>query len=130
MMFSAFPKTTNTSTFSSSLLSEKPIVDKSVAGASKYLTRKWREKDITTHRDRLDHMRPMIACHIDHPVTINKHKTEQMVEERYTEIERENRLLFEKITQIHLKGMPALQGKASSRKLSTVSEQLDLNRAR
>jgi len=97
-MFSAFPKTTNTSTFSSSLLSEKPIVDKSVAGASKYLTRKWREKDMTTHRDRLDHMRPMLACHVDHPVTINKHKTEQMVEERYTEIERENRLLFEKIT--------------------------------
>jgi hypothetical protein len=38
-------------------------------------------------------------------VVINKQKIEQNTEDRYTEIERENRLLFEKITSIHLKGM-------------------------
>ena len=37
-----------------------------------------------------------------------------MTEDRYTEIERENRILFEKITQIHLKGGPGLNSHTNS----------------
>jgi hypothetical protein len=55
-----------------------------------------------------------------------------MVEDRLSEIERENRLLFEKITRIHLKGVATnlLTSKAGSRrKLSTVSTTLSSAKA-
>ena len=129
MMFTGFPKTNNSTVSNlngSSVFSEKVIVDKSVQGPSKFLTRKWREKDMSMHREKLETMRSVVACQ-QHPVPINKLKGEQMVEERYIEIERENRMLFEKITQIHLKGVATnlLTSKAgSSRKLSTISTTL------
>lgn len=83
------------------------IVDKSVAGPSKILTRKWREKDLIRHRERIAEMRGVVQNRPVPPVFINKMKCEQLVEDRYTEIERENRLLFEKITSIHLKSIAA-----------------------
>lgn len=89
------------------------IVDKSVTGPSKILTRKWREKDLTRHKQKLADMRPVVTNHPSPPVFINKLKNEQIVEDRFTEIERENRILFEKITQIHLKGL-AGPGKISN----------------
>ena len=61
------------------------------------------------------------------PVFINKMKNEQNIEERYTEIERENRLLFEKITQIHLKGAGGISKQnslhidSSKKQLSTIA---------
>ncbi|TNV73978.1 hypothetical protein FGO68_gene13238 [Halteria grandinella] len=58
-------------------------------------------------------MRPVVTNHPSPPVFINKMKNEQIVEDRFTEIERENRILFEKITQIHLKGL-AGPGKISN----------------
>lgn len=58
-------------------------------------------------------MRPVVYNHPSPPVFINKQKNEQLVEDRFTEIERENRILFEKITQIHLKGL-AGPGKISN----------------
>ena len=49
-------------------------------------------------------MKAITYNHPTQPVFINKQKNEQMTEDRFTKIERENRILFEKITQIHLKG--------------------------
>lgn len=37
-----------------------------------------------------------------------------MTEDRFTEIERENRILFEKITQIHLKGPGSINSHTNS----------------
>ena len=65
MMFTGFPKTNNPTVSNlngSSTFSEKVIVDKSVQGASKYLTRKWREMDMSTHREKLGTMRSTVAC--------------------------------------------------------------------
>ena len=58
------------------------------------------------HRQKLAEMKAITHNYPIPPVMINKMKNEQNVEERFTEIERENRLLFEKITLIHLKGVP------------------------
>lgn len=85
--------------------SERVIIDKSVSGASKILTRKWRDKDFNMHRQKLENIRSVVTNHPSPPVFINKLKNEQLLEDRCTEIERENRLLFEKITSIHLKGL-------------------------
>ena len=72
----------------SGFFDSKPIVDKAIHGPSK-----------------ISEMRAITNNHpITHGIVINKGKNEQIMEERYTEIERENRLLFEKITHIHLKG--------------------------
>ena len=87
-----------------STIGQKQIVDKSVTGPSKFLSRKWREKDLSLHRQKLAEMKPITHNLPSQPIQINKQKNEQMVEDRFTEIERENRILFEKITQIHLKG--------------------------
>jgi hypothetical protein len=92
-----------TTTTLPSTIGQKHIVDKSVTGPSKILSRKWREKDLSLHRQKLAEMKPITQNHPSQQVQINKQKNEQMVEERFTEIERENRILFEKITQIHLK---------------------------
>lgn len=93
-----------TTTTLPSTIGQKHIVDKSVTGPSKILSRKWREKDLSLHRQKLAEMKPITHNHPSQQVQINKQKNEQMVEDRFTEIERENRILFEKITQIHLKG--------------------------
>jgi hypothetical protein len=45
-----------------------------------------------------------------------------MTEDRYTEIERENRILFEKITQIHLKGGPS--GSHTNSLMNTIQGQI------
>jgi hypothetical protein len=90
----------------SGFFDSKPIVDKAIHGPSKILSRKWRNQDMNTHKKKLSEIRGGAT---NYPKTqggpiINKGKNEQILEERYTEIERENRLLFEKITHIHLKG--------------------------
>ena len=73
-------------------------------GPSKILARKWRDHDLNLHRKKLAEIKPITLNPPSQPVFINKLKNEQILEDRYTEIERENRLLFEKITHIHLKG--------------------------
>ena len=83
---------------------DKPIIDKAIHGPSKILSRKWREKDMDRHRMRLAEMKAITNNQPNPNIVINKGKNEQLLEDRYTEIERENRLLFEKITHIHLKG--------------------------
>lgn len=69
---------------------------------SKLLAKKWQEKERQIHRDRLRNVKPTIDFK---KPTKFKHlksraKKEQMLEDRYTEIERENRILLEKMTSI------------------------------
>ena len=110
----------------SGFFDSKPIVDKAIHGPSKILSRKWRDQDMSIHKKKLSEIRGGAT---NFPKTqggpiINKGKNEQILEERYTEIERENRLLFEKITHIHLKGggvVPmnqSLQGHGSHKRMS------------
>lgn len=112
----------------SGFFDSKPIVDKAIHGPSKILSRKWRDQDMNTHKKKLSEIRGGAT---NYPKTqggpiINKGKNEQILEERYTEIERENRLLFEKITHIHLKGggvVPmnqSLQGHGSHKRMSSI----------
>jgi hypothetical protein len=51
---------------------DRPIVDKSVTGPSKILSRKWREKDLSLHRQKLAEMKPVTFNHPTAPVFINK----------------------------------------------------------
>ena len=46
----------------SSFPTERAIVDKSVQGASKFLTRKWREKSLNMHRHKVERMRSVVTC--------------------------------------------------------------------
>jgi len=50
------------------------------------------------HRKKLSEIRAITHNHPTNGIYINKGKNEQILEDRYTEIERENRLLFDKIT--------------------------------
>jgi Hemingway/CFA97 len=117
-------------TITEGLENPSTIVDKSVTGPSKFLTRKWRDRDLNMHRKHVAEMRAVVQCQPVPPVFINKQKNEQLVEERFTEIERENRLLFEKITHIHLKGAGAtlLANNASAAKnrhmLDTINQSI------
>lgn len=42
---------------------ERPIIDKSVTGPSKILARKWRDKDLSLHRQKLAEMKPITHNH-------------------------------------------------------------------
>lgn len=82
---------------------------------------------MTIHRKKLAEIKAITNNHQtrEGAIIINKGKNEQILEDRYTEIERENRLLFEKITHIHLKGgnVPlapqTLNGHGSHKRMST-----------
>lgn len=69
---------------------------------NKILTKKWQEKERRIHMQRLRSVKPTIDMrkpknfkHLK-----SRAKKEQMLEDRYTEIERENRILLEKMTSI------------------------------
>jgi hypothetical protein len=51
MMLGGF--TTAPTSHNNSIIGDRAIVDKSVTGPSKILTRKWREKDLNRHRANL-----------------------------------------------------------------------------
>ena len=57
-------------------LFDKPIIDKSVTGPSKILARKWRDKDLSRHRQNLAVMKPITHNQPTQPVFINKQKNE------------------------------------------------------
>lgn len=69
---------------------------------NKILTRKWQEKERKIHMNKLRNVKPTID--IRKPKNFkhlkSRAKKEQMLEDRYTEIERENRILLEKMTSI------------------------------
>lgn len=59
-------------------------------------TRSLHKGKLRTMKSTLDTTRPATFKHMD-----KKPKKEQMIEERFTEIERENRILLEKMTSMH-----------------------------
>lgn len=69
---------------------------------NKLLTKKWQEKERRIHMQKLRSVKPTIS--LRKPKTFkhlkSRAKKEQMLEDRYTEIERENRILLEKMTSI------------------------------
>jgi len=70
--------------------------------ASKILSKKWRDRDHAIHMEKLRNMRPevRIAEPRTHVHLQTKPKQAQLIEERNSEIERENRILLEKMTSI------------------------------
>jgi alcohol dehydrogenase YqhD (iron-dependent ADH family) len=85
---------------------------RAIPEGNKILSRRWREKDREIHQSKLSQMKPTVE--IREPASFahlqKKLKKNQMQEgkraiynhilERYTEIERENRILLEKMTHI------------------------------
>ena len=69
---------------------------------NKLLTKKWREKERKIHMEKLRKVKPTL--NLKKPKAFkhlkSRAKKEQMLEDRYTEIERENRILLEKMTSI------------------------------
>jgi len=75
---------------------------RAIPEGNKLLSRRWREKEREIHQHKLSSMKATVE--IREPATFShlqkKLKKSQMQEERYTEIERENRILLEKMTHI------------------------------
>jgi hypothetical protein len=69
---------------------------------NKILTKKWQDKERRIHMQKLRSVKPTID--LGKPQKFkhlkSRAKKEQMLEDRYTEIERENRILLEKMTSI------------------------------
>ena len=78
------------------------MIDKTIEGPSKILSKKWRDNDMNIHKQKVIGARPYVNVE-GNLKKINKSKTDQLQEEKFTEIERENRILFEKISKIKMK---------------------------
>lgn len=69
---------------------------------NRFLTQRWQKQENQNLRLRLKNARPMVD--ISSPTSIKslkrKSKKEQLKEDRYTQIERENRILLEKIANL------------------------------
>merc|ERR1719199_581770 len=72
--------------------------------ANKACTERMRKKEHDMHKQRIKQIRPQVdttvptVCHLDH--IRNNLKREQLLEERYYEIDRENRILLQKMSDI------------------------------
>ena len=83
------------------------IVEKNYEGPSKLLARKWKQQNMNIHKQKLAEAKSLISTGVisNRPQpTINKTKNDLLEEEKFTEIERENRILYEKISKINMKG--------------------------
>ncbi|CDW86821.1 UNKNOWN [Stylonychia lemnae] len=78
------------------------MIDKTIEGPSKILSKKWKQYDFDIHRQKVIEIKPLVNVS-QAPMKINKSKVEQMQEDKCTEIERANRILYEKITKIKMK---------------------------
>lgn len=69
---------------------------------NKLLDKMWKDKEARIHKTKLRNAKPSIdvKCPTRFSHLKKKAKKEQQLEERYTEIERENRILLEKMTNI------------------------------
>eukprot|EP00930_Biecheleria_cincta_P029654 TRINITY_DN205_c0_g2_i1.p1 TRINITY_DN205_c0_g2~~TRINITY_DN205_c0_g2_i1.p1 ORF type:complete len:302 (-),score=62.60 TRINITY_DN205_c0_g2_i1:153-1058(-) len=79
-------------------------MDRAIPGGNKICSQRIQQRALDMHRDRIKNMKsqvdtrtPMVA-HLEH-VKVNL-KKEQMMEDRYTEIDRDNRILLKKMTDI------------------------------
>jgi len=70
--------------------------------ASKLLNKKWHDQQQESHQARLRSMKPTYKINqpLHHKHLVSKPKKNQMLEERYSEIERENKILLDKMTNI------------------------------
>eukprot|EP00347_Sterkiella_histriomuscorum_P015405 403357145 len=80
--------------------------------SSKLLDKRWKQKDQEIHKQRLREVKSAVrtlqsAPYQPNPV-IRNYKREAMLERRYTEIERENRILLEKMSGIMQTAKPQL----------------------
>jgi len=79
-------------------------MDRALQCGNRVCARRAESRRLEMHRTRLKNVRPLVdtsepkAAHFDH-VRMNL-KKEQMLEERYTEIDRENRILLKKMSNI------------------------------
>ena len=81
------------------------LLDKSTEGSSKLLTRRWHEESMERHLRKIAFAKPTLSINNICPKQkLNKTKGDIMQEERFTEIERENRILFEKLSKIRQNG--------------------------
>lgn len=71
-------------------------------GPSKILDRKWKEKEHNIHKKKLSEVRSTVRDQQGYPynMPIKNAKKEAQQEMRFTEIERENRILLEKMSHI------------------------------
>lgn len=99
---------------------------------NKILTRKWQEKERRIHMQKLRSVKPTID--VGKPKNFkhlkSRAKKEQMLEDRYTEIERENRILLEKMTSIMQKPNRTSTSFSTERfGITTAAMKRSLNRA-
>jgi len=101
---------------------------------NKILTKKWQEKERQIHMRKLRNVKPTI--NLKKPKAFkhlkSRAKKEQMLEDRYTEIERENRILLEKMTSIMQKPNRTSTSFSNDRFASTsgfINSKKSLNRA-
>lgn len=100
---------------------------------NKILTKKWQEKERRIHMQKLRNVKPTID--LKKPKNFkhlkSRAKKEQMLEDRYTEIERENRILLEKMTSIMQKPNRTSTSFSNDRFTlpSAISQKKSLNRA-
>lgn len=75
---------------------------RAIPNGNKVLSKRWEEQKLQIHYEKLKRIKSSIdkSCPATFSHLKRKPKKEQMVEERFTEIERENRLLLEKMSQI------------------------------
>mmetsp|Transcript_85254 Transcript_85254/g.266774 ORF Transcript_85254/g.266774 Transcript_85254/m.266774 type:complete len:306 (+) Transcript_85254:35-952(+) len=79
-------------------------MDRGLVCANKLCAKRVEQRRLELHRDRVRNVRPLVdtskpvATHMDH--VRNNMKKEQMLEERYGEIDRENRILLNKMSEI------------------------------
>ncbi|CAE7241063.1 Cfap97d1, partial [Symbiodinium microadriaticum] len=80
------------------------IMDKAIPCGSKICTKRIKDREQQLHRERVRNMKSQVdtgmptVAQLDH-VKVNL-KKEQMMEDRYTEIDRDNRILLKKMTDI------------------------------
>ncbi len=85
-------------------------MNKNLPILNKIVSKKWKEYENDVHKKKLHDIKNRIRPRIDSsPPPSFKHladrkKQEQLMEERFTEIEKENRILLEKVTQM-MKGI-------------------------
>jgi E3 ubiquitin-protein ligase TRIP12 len=98
---------------------------------NKILTKKWQEKERRIHMQKLRNVKPTIDLKKPKKFTHLKSraKKEQMLEDRYTEIERENRILLEKMTSIMQKPNRTTTSFSTDRYAQVANNKKSLNRA-
>lgn len=82
-------------------------MDRAIPVSNKLLSRKWEERTDALHQEKLRTIRARVdsASPPAFSHAVRKAKKEQMLEDHYTEVERENRLLLEKMSSI-MQGKP------------------------